>query len=403
LDYSKLYTNLKNVLSFYGGMFGVRSVLWHQGEAETKTLLNIYKNGSYNNAGTKPSPYNITDYSIKLKNIIDNSRLILTNLKWAISQSSLISEFPSGAIGSNLHFNIINTSDNITTTATNHRIGSSPIITNQAMSNLTVTGSVIDQQYKLQTQNSSYISWFTKSDGLAYTQNISTNMRNGTFNDAGNMDATHFSEKGLSAMVTDANSNIISSVLTKGAVAPTSIPKVVLTKVSTGLYTASVTAPAGVSYVHSQWSGYESTKYNQANGTNQVNTFQISTSAPYVNSCTGYMKDANGRISIIPLAHISVQGARIASSLESKIYPNPAINTSDIVVEYEYSQKDGPVRIELYDTKENLLYGYDKQDSQIGINKHLIPYTALPTTEHFDFVHIIKGNEVEKKKILIEK
>lgn len=85
------YFDLKNTLSYYANMTGVRAVLWHQGEAETKTLLSIHRSADYN-PGPVPSGYSINNYDTKLNAIIADTRLIHPNLQWAISKVSLIAE-----------------------------------------------------------------------------------------------------------------------------------------------------------------------------------------------------------------------------------------------------------------------------------------------------------------------
>jgi hypothetical protein len=74
------YILLKNTLSFWGNVFGVRTILWHQGEAETHSL-------EANIAG-----YNIYDYRNKLNAIIADTRQLLPNLPWSICKVSLIRE-----------------------------------------------------------------------------------------------------------------------------------------------------------------------------------------------------------------------------------------------------------------------------------------------------------------------
>ncbi|WP_223400598.1 sialate O-acetylesterase [Dyadobacter fermentans] len=79
-DYYGLpYTTLKNALNYYGSLFGVRAVLWHQGEADADVNVNsIYKATSS------------ADYQAKLQAVIAKSRADFgaPNLTWYISKAS---------------------------------------------------------------------------------------------------------------------------------------------------------------------------------------------------------------------------------------------------------------------------------------------------------------------------
>jgi hypothetical protein len=69
---------LKPTLQMYGGAFGVKAVLWQQGENETAQMLN----NSYGN----------TDYTSELNSLITNSRNSInnTNLSWFIGKTSFL-------------------------------------------------------------------------------------------------------------------------------------------------------------------------------------------------------------------------------------------------------------------------------------------------------------------------
>jgi Carbohydrate esterase, sialic acid-specific acetylesterase len=74
------YIYLKNTLSFWGNLFGIRAVIWHQGESETVSL-------EQNLPG-----YSVYSYHLSLNAIIADTRTIFPNLPWAISKVSLINE-----------------------------------------------------------------------------------------------------------------------------------------------------------------------------------------------------------------------------------------------------------------------------------------------------------------------
>jgi hypothetical protein len=74
------YIYLKNTLSFWGNLFGIRSIIWHQGESETVSL-------------EKNLPgYNAYNYHTSLNAVIADTRTMFPNLPWAISKVSLINE-----------------------------------------------------------------------------------------------------------------------------------------------------------------------------------------------------------------------------------------------------------------------------------------------------------------------
>jgi hypothetical protein len=76
------YRNLKNALNYYASIFGVRAVLWHQGESDADP-----RNGEYN--GGRPSTQ---DYYDNLSYIINKSRTDFgnSNLPWVVSRVSYI-------------------------------------------------------------------------------------------------------------------------------------------------------------------------------------------------------------------------------------------------------------------------------------------------------------------------
>lgn len=74
------YTPLKSALNYYGSIFGVRGILWHQGEAESDPNLG----GAYKVTTS-------ADYTAKLTAVINKSRADFANpnLTWFISNVSV--------------------------------------------------------------------------------------------------------------------------------------------------------------------------------------------------------------------------------------------------------------------------------------------------------------------------
>ncbi len=78
--YGQPYTALKTALNYYGSLFGVRAVLWHQGEADADPNVNpIYKASS------------AADYQTKLQAVIAKSRsdFAAPNLTWYICKATI--------------------------------------------------------------------------------------------------------------------------------------------------------------------------------------------------------------------------------------------------------------------------------------------------------------------------
>ncbi|WP_235160423.1 sialate O-acetylesterase [Dyadobacter sp. CY351] len=78
--YGQPYTTLKNALNYYGSLFGVRAVLWHQGEADADLSINA----SYKATSS-------ADYQTKLQAVIAKSRADFgaPNLTWYVSKASI--------------------------------------------------------------------------------------------------------------------------------------------------------------------------------------------------------------------------------------------------------------------------------------------------------------------------
>lgn len=90
------YLTLKNALKFYAKIFGIKAVLWHQGEADTQ-------------AGTSAA-----NYQSRLQYVINKSRTDFgsQNLTWYVSRASLISGTTSANVISGQN-NLINADPNV--------------------------------------------------------------------------------------------------------------------------------------------------------------------------------------------------------------------------------------------------------------------------------------------------
>lgn len=78
--YGQPYTALKTALNYYGSLYGVRAVLWHQGEADADANVDpVYKASS------------AADYQAKLQAVIAQSRsdFAAPNLTWYICKATI--------------------------------------------------------------------------------------------------------------------------------------------------------------------------------------------------------------------------------------------------------------------------------------------------------------------------
>ncbi|MCR9062815.1 MAG: hypothetical protein NXI00_02555 [Cytophagales bacterium] len=398
-----LFASLKNVISFYGNAFGIRAVLWHQGEAETKTMLNKVENGIYKNQNINPQTYNdnyiITDYNTKLKSIIDETRTILPGLNWAISLASLTTETTNSS--SVKHYNIVN---NYTKPGYSNLswVYSSPSLTGNSLSpgvqiSADALANVIKQQELLKTNNSTYITYFnTNSDSCA----------NYSIPGSGGMglrqvDGTHFGTLGLEKMATNSYNTMkaTNGIFSKTPVSATA-PPILNLAISGSQYVASLTPPIGVTYSKYQWETHYTFAYNKFNQANSSTTNSYSSPV----AVNGYVKDTYGRIHIIPYANFANTGARMASELSSVAYPNPQVGKEFIKVKFEISKRED-VALALITKEGKVIYQKPAENYQEGTYILEIPNSEIQNFENNQgkivFLHLSKGNKVDKMKIIL--
>lgn len=88
------YSGLERTINYYASIFGVRAILWHQGETD-------------NSANTSESNY----YS-NVNHIINKTRSELGNIPWVISRASVNNKYANGGAG-NPNYNIINAQNSL--------------------------------------------------------------------------------------------------------------------------------------------------------------------------------------------------------------------------------------------------------------------------------------------------
>lgn len=384
------YINLKNVLSYYCNLLGVRSVLWHQGEAETKNVLTKFENelGTYNNVvwdpfvtpngGTKVdyySNYNINLYASQLNKLITDTRAIVPGLTWAICKVSLTSEYPRN--GGDVHKNITNDGIKIYNPQSSKK------------TSFDVSGSVTSQQLSL-INSANKIVWASQnSDTYTFANGHRA------------LDATHFNANGLKAIADEIYGNVW-AILNKAPYLPKPILKLSYTGKSGSNFNLQATNTHTTKYLYPSISSASGIGFDQSasmlttNTSSNSNTYQ-----------TGYGKDASGRIylaSIIQLGGIS--GARIISenrATQSMIFPNPSVANQEISIEFAL-EETAMVQIEIVDGLGKLLTVLEENTLQPDTYKYKFRIPDVETND-YDFLYsrLTINGKVETKRILITK
>ncbi|GAB3521302.1 sialate O-acetylesterase [Emticicia fontis] len=387
------YINLKNVLSFYGNLFGVRAVLWHQGESETKNLLSKIRPNEFAaivwdasaNSGTGGqsisyySGYDITTYATKLNALITETRSYLPNLPWAICKVSLTSE--TKVSNNTLYTNITNNSGTLYV---------------PGIGNSSTGSSVIEQQTSV--LGTSNVSWASQN---------SDTYNNPTYRIS---DGTHLNETGLASIANEiagnmTNTDNVSGILNKPAIPPKPIMKITLSR--TGAYTYNVTASNTTTPVYFRWvysNIFQPVSFNQqwSSGTS---TYTIQAPSSYM--CYG--KDAAGNIYISPYFWPAAgTGARVGVSSEninnSSAYPNPIEENKVLTIAFNL-EKESPVKLIIYTNKNEILEEISEDKVSAGVQNFSIPLQSLKLQKDFEFIYyrLITNSHNETKKILITK
>lgn len=366
------YIDLKNILSFYGNMFGVRAVIWHQGEAETRTLLSQYLSSTFGSPYI-PSSYSVNNYDTYLNAIIADTRTILPNLPWAISKVSLIDENTTSSVAK---YNIVNNSGNLIVPGT---------------TTVNIGNSVIQEQTNV--SSTSAVSWASQnSDSFIWTSIPTTNKRS---------DGTHFSTEGLKSMSEDVYSNI-SSILSKSPVLPASVPRMMLNRVAERYY--SIWTASFTSYL---WHDNADYRYYQTQ-TNMGNNWVNNGGGPDW-GYNGFSKDGNGRIfKVVPeIRFQGVNGGRVGvleqHAVEtSVVYPNPVLDENSLHVNFRLIEAS-PVKIQLVRENGEVATELIEPKMEPGSHSLAIPLKKLRASKSQSVIiyHLKTNEHNETKKILL--
>jgi Carbohydrate esterase, sialic acid-specific acetylesterase len=364
------YINLKNVLSYYCNLLGVRSVLWHQGEAETKQLL-TGKTGAFYRFNQNPvsSNFGINLYASKLNALITDTRAIIPDLTWSICKVSLTSETVD--TGGALHANITN---------------SGLLLSNPQASptSYSVNGSVTNQQLSL-ISSANKIVWASQNSDT-YTAPTYRG------------DGTHFNANGLKA-IADEIYGTISNILNKAPYLPKPILKINYLGKSGSNYNFSLTNNFTIKYLYPFVPSFTIVPFQQNLAMSSSNT-----SSNYNTYQTGFAKDGNGRIylsTVVTMGGISnLREANITSKM-SNIYPNSLVNNENLIAEFDL-ENDSNVWIEVFDEKANLITKTDEVLLPKGKQSQFVKISANSTNYPVTlYIHLYINGIREVKRIIV--
>lgn len=394
-QYPTLFLGLKGVLSSYGNIFGVRAVLWHQGEADHKTITNIHMPGTYKFVGDIPSNYAISQNRTQLEEIINETRTILPGLKWAISKVSLIAEIEDAS--GNRHDNMVNNALRASPENGKSWTWSNPVGTYAATATEIYTNkpdsNIIKQQELVVSGNSTYVTFFTEESDNYHFNNSSRQ----------SVDGVHFSNTGLISIANEAYSKITSNVLSMAPVLPTPPPTLTIYHSGGFYYTSSVSAPSGVTYSKFQWEyHYGGLSWNDLDQSTSTTTNSFTSDI----STGGWVKDNIGRIHLIPFASYINTGFRKAGNqISAVVYPNPIDESSVINISFN-AESSEVLKVKIFSEDGNLIKDDQEFETKSGDNTFSIKLPERIKQSSYPFssiyVHLISNEEINKIKVLVK-
>ncbi len=390
------YLGFQTILSYCANIFGIRAVLWHQGEAETKMLLSkLYSSTSvspkikYTNVkwnGDQEfayyNSYDVGNYKTNLNAIISDTRSILgSNLVWAIGKVSLISEtyvgdaiVDSKSVKSGVHTDIISASNNLTI----------PSFFNNAPTgkSFNILNSVIQEQEYI-VANTSNVVW--ASEG---SDNLKSDKR--TPIDPATNDFTHFNSSGLSLMATDYY-NHMANIFTKTPILSRTTPFISSSQ-SGSVYTLTSTSDYPLNYF--VWgSGFDRASVNQSSSKSVTSGF-----VGYL-----YAKDATGRIYISNLVRVgNLSGLRRAVKDDFVVFPNPAQDTEILKLNLETTTNE-KIQILVTDETGNVIDEIEQHE--IGSGKWTyelsLPKQNFTDNRKMVYVSVVRNNVKTTERVLL--
>jgi hypothetical protein len=340
------YLTLKNTLNWYVSLFGVRAILWHQGEqdAQNKTT----------DPGEAYLTRNATDYGNYLANVINKSRIHSgEDISWIIAKVSHYQDNISGDNSDNDNSSLLDAKAQAVRNGQQNAINGG---TTPSQSNI-FQGPLTDR---------------FNSDSNSDNSNPSTTNNSGTSSLRRSDDDTHFDESrginnhyGLTTLGELWYSKIASSITNFTRILPKSIPSISVTQ-------------SGSDYILSVQSG--ATNYCWTRGVvtappappippsttlsgclNTTNTLTVSSGSGdyrcYIN--TGVAPAIIWRTSPRVLAQVVCTSCREGveesddsyGGINMKIYPNPS--DKDFRIEFDVPEDDTHVKLEFFDMAGN--------------------------------------------------
>ncbi len=379
------YMTLKNTLSLYGNVFGVRSVIWHQGEGDTKVLLTDRTfNSSAGRSEYIPSrnfvtSFDVNSYSSKLNSVINDTRSYLPNLNWAIGKVSLTSEIyqPTNA----LHQNITSSSNYLFDPAlTNFYIGNS--ITQQ-QGNVVNPGANI---YWASENSDSY-------NAPSYRQS----------------DGTHLNEAGLNALADDYY-NHMGSILSTSPITPSPLIRFSLSRLGANSLGIVANHPSSISRYewryayYAQWANFQQQAYNDG-----PNSASFSFMGPSGYMC--YAVDNIGRIHLSQYVDMGTYGTfrkgvdepyPTPESLVSA-YPNPIRSENTLSINFTLKEQSS-MHVKIIDEKGTILD--EVVQNKLDPGSHVLTFSMEKirnkSKSKLLFYNLVTNQHNETKKIIVQ-
>lgn len=307
------YRSLREVLRYYGSIYGVRAVLWHQGEFDNYKDTPISKINQTSQA----------DYTSRLNNVISKSRSHFNStLNWVVAKVSYMRWVdPNVTFGTNI---------NVTNAQTSN--ASSGVLTTSILAG-------------------------PNSDD--YTN--ATGDRNG---------GVHYNQQGLGKLGAEWKNSIIANNSNFSPIIANNLPTISITK-SGSTYT--LTAPSGYSQYRWVYNDNNSNNYFSSSQSCSISAFQEARC--YMQNSNGLWV-LSQRFMGLPSgcqgARINSELIDVLPSVE--VYPNPSEGYQYFEVNVK---QEGPVRIELLDDNGKLVKLVTDAVHVEGVFKYAIDEESL--------------------------
>ncbi len=361
------FRTFRNTLNYYGSLFGLRGIIWHQGESDTKISYFDF-----------PS-YAVNDYVSRVNFLIQKSRdFFNANLLWAVSNVSMYARDTSP------NYPIYTSNDKVIPAQMQIRSG-----TNVAAGALS-SDTFIDWSFPANAQG---------NNNGTVTSGVTANKRQG--------DRQHFANAGLIDLANNYYDNFITAnfgLLNRTPVPANPIVPVIITQVGSSKSVALDFAAIGkvstdfTCYQWTQGDNYTNATYPPSN-CGGYSPLTVSSNGNW--RC--YMQDSKGNVYTTQKLFINTNpNFRVSESIiNSKVYPNPTIPEFENTIEFTLDRPSN-VRLEIVDINGNLLQTITDNSHDMG--KFQYPFTLKKSNfKDFDtlYYRITIDDTTETKKIIL--